>query len=94
MLDLLAKEHNEETLDAHIANFGDTGEASDRLSTRRLTSKTFMEPIATLMRRETDVAVEGKNYSMAFVLKNTIHITEMYNDFDYLRRGSLYSGTD
>lgn len=46
MLELLYEDVICDTLDAFIAKFFDTDEASDRLSKQLLTSSSFMTPIA------------------------------------------------
>lgn len=56
MLDLLGKEVIPRPLGSHITEFFETGPAAKGLSERLLASSSFMTPIATFIRGESDSA--------------------------------------
>lgn len=66
MLDQLRKDLIAKTLDAHIPNCFDTVVAADGLAKRLLASDSFLAPIATFVRCETNTLME-KEYNVAYV---------------------------
>lgn len=69
-----------ERLDAHIANFFDTYEAAEAWSTLRLTSTSFLAPIANLVWRKTFTALEDKTYTIAVESEGLVNIIPTYDD--------------
>lgn len=73
-LDLLRKDVIRETPGAHIANYFDTDAAAEGLSKRMLTASSLMGPIATFVRRKTDIPMENRNYSVAYASKDLMDL--------------------
>lgn len=65
MLDRLRNSVIGETLDTHIAIFFDTDAGTDRLSKELLASSSFITPMATFIRLETNNSIADQNTVMA-----------------------------
>lgn len=65
MLDLFREDRIRETLDAYIEKHFDTNSATSGLSKSSLPSSSFITQIVTFVRREADIAIQHKQYSVA-----------------------------
>lgn len=91
LLNLHRKDVNEEKLDTQIVKNLDTDTAVEGLSKRFFTSSSFMEPIATLVRRKTNNSMDNNKDNVAYASEKLMGTVEPYNDeTDSLPNGSEY----
>lgn len=65
----------------HNARLIDTNAAAKGLSKRFLTSRLFLGPMATCLRRKTDTAMEENMYSSAFGSKELVDTVQTFKDY-------------
>lgn len=94
ILELVRNNVIRETLGTQPVKFIETDAVSEGLLKMLLASSSFMEPIATFLRRQKDTAMEQRKYSTAFASKQLIATVPTFKDDSKSSPSRSDSGND